>query len=75
MIMIKYVVMEIQTNTDDTVGTLVSAYNDRNEAESAYHRVLSAAAVSLLPVHAAILATTDGGVLESRSYTHDEQEA
>ncbi len=75
MMMIKYVVIEIQTNADDTVGTLVNTYDNRNEAESAYHRVLSAAAVSLLPVHAAILATTDGGVLESRNYIHDEQEA
>lgn len=69
--MIKYVVIEIQTNADDTVGTLINTYDNRNEAESAYHRVLSAAALSSLPVHSAILATTDGCVLESRYYSHE----
>ena len=41
----KYIVIEIQTQDDGMVGTLVNAYDARNEAESKYHKVLSAAAV------------------------------
>lgn len=68
----KYIVVECQTNADGTVGNLISAYDTRNEAESAYHTVLAAAAISTLPVHAAIISTTEGSVLESRCFFHEE---
>ena len=47
-----YLVIEIQTNTDGTVGNLISAYTERNLAEQKYYTVLAAAAVSTLPTHA-----------------------
>lgn len=68
----KYIVVECQTNADGTVGNLISAYDTRNEAESAYHTVLASAAISTLPVHAAIISTTEGSVLESRCFFHEE---
>jgi hypothetical protein len=66
----KYVVIELQTNSDGTVGNLVTAHDTRNAAESAYHSVLAAAAVSALPKHAAVLLTSEGTLLDSRCYEH-----
>ena len=67
----KYLVIEIQTAQDGTVSNLVSAYDTRNEAESAYHTVLAAAAVSELPCHAAVLMTNEGFVLDSKCDRHE----
>lgn len=66
-----YVVLEIQTNVDGTVGNLVSAYDARSAAESAFHSILASAAVSVLPSHAAVLMTNEGSVIDSRCYTHE----
>lgn len=66
----KYIVVECQTNPDGTVGVLTTSYDTRNAAESAYHTVLAAAAISALPAHSAIISTTEGSVLESRCYFH-----
>ena len=65
-----YIVVELQTSTDGTVANLVTAYTDRNEAEQKYHLVLSSAAVSTLPAHAAVLLTSDGRTLASQCYKH-----
>lgn len=70
----KFIVVEIQTNSDGTVGNLITAYDNRNEAEQKYHLVLSAAAVSLLPSHAAVLMTSDGQPLEYKCYHHEIEE-
>lgn len=66
-----YVVFEIQTGENDAVGTLVTSYNNRPAAESAYHSVLASAAVSALKCHAAMLMTEEGFVLKSECYRHD----
>lgn len=69
---IQYIVIELQTNADGTVGNLVHSYTNQLEAESKYHQVLAAAAVSALPIHAAVLITSDGTYLESKEYRHGE---
>lgn len=56
----KYVVIELQTNKDGTVGNIVTSHETENEAFSKYHAVLSAAALSELPCHAAMLIQSDG---------------
>ena len=66
----KYLVIEIQ-NTNGNVAHLFDAFDDRNQAESKYHHVLSAAAVSAVPVHTAMLCTDDGFTLESKCYKHE----
>jgi hypothetical protein len=68
----KYVVLEIQTMADGKVACLVTAYDDQMQAESAYHSVLAAAALSKLPRHAAVLLTSDGSVQVSQYYEHSE---
>lgn len=67
----KYLVIEIQTNADGTVGNIVTAHDTRNAAESAYHSVLASAAISQLPMHAASLLASDGTLIDSRCYEHD----
>ena len=64
----KYIVIEMQTNQDGTVGNIVTPYDTQPDAESKYHTVLAAAAVSALPEHAALLFTSQGTVLESKCY-------
>ena len=68
----KYILIELQTNADGTVGNIVTAYDNLDQAESAWHSVLAAAAISSLPVHAAVLINNRGEVVESRHYEHGE---
>ena len=67
-----FIVLEIQTAQDGTTGTLVNAYTNQNEAESRYHQVLAAAAISALPTHAAVLLTDHGQTLKHDAYDHRE---
>ena len=70
-----YIVLEIQTNENGTVATLPPIIKDnRDEAESVYHSILSFAAVSALPMHAAILMTNEGREILHQAYTHLPQE-
>lgn len=66
----KFLVIELQTNADGTVGNLVWAYDDLNQAESKYHAVLAAAAISGLPCHACLLLASDGRLLNRGCYEH-----
>ena len=65
-----FIVFEIQTNADGSVGTLVTTYTDQNQAESAYHSVLSSAAISALPVHACTLMSEEGFEIKHECYKH-----
>ena len=67
-----YIVLEIQKNANGQVGTLVTSYEDRNQAEQKYHLVLSSAAVSDLPVHSAMILTESTMVLKQECYRHNE---
>lgn len=69
-----YIVTELQTNSDNTVAVLNNTFTDRLAAESKYHTILSFAAVSTLPVHAAQIATNEGAVIEFKSYKHVQPE-
>ena len=69
-----YIVIELQTSSDGTVGNLVYSYTDRNQAEQKYHLVLASAAVSQLPAYAAVLLTSDGRMIASQCYRHEESE-
>ena len=68
----KYIIIEIQTAQDGTVSTLVNTKDTRNEADSTFHSILAAAAISELPSHAAILMTADGNPLRNECYRHGE---
>ena len=64
-----YIVIEIQTS--NTVATLVNAYEDRNQAESKYHQILTAAALSSVPKHSAVLMDDEGRTIKSETYIHE----
>ena len=63
-----YIVLEIQAS--DTIATTINSYEDRNTAESRYHQILAAAAVSTVPHHSAVLMNEVGNTIKSDSYTH-----
>lgn len=71
----KYVLVELQTSKDGGVANIVTAYDGRAQAESAYHSVLSAAAVSGLPAHAAVLMTGEGSLVAAQCYREGEPDA
>lgn len=65
-----YIVIELQKTAPDTVANIVTAHADLNVALSDYHRILSAAAVSQVPIHSAVLITDSGGFINSESFDH-----
>ena len=69
----KYVVIELQ-DMGSQVANLVTPYDSVNQAEQKYHEVLSAAAVSQVPVHSAIMLNSEGQYIKSEAYDHRTQE-
>lgn len=69
----KYVVIELQ-DLGEQVANIVTAYASVNQAEQKYHEVLSAAAVSQVPVHSAIMLNSEGQYIKSEAYDHRTQE-
>lgn len=67
-----FIVSEIQTVNGQT-AVLTNVFSALNEAESKFHTVLAAAAVSRVDVHAAILYTNSGNVIKSEYYRHDDE--
>ena len=67
----KYIVIELQKNSDGSVGNLVYAFNKKAEAESKYYAILSAAAVSSVPVHSAIIIQEDAVPVQYKSFSHE----
>lgn len=68
-----YIVIELQTW--DQTAYLVTQHDTKNDAESKYHQVLAAAAVSAVPVHSAVMLTDEGIWLRSECYKHPAQQA
>lgn len=75
----QFYILEIQAYNTDPIsyGHIVHfAYDEdptkaRLKAESKYHEVLAAAAVSELPQHSATLLTSDGRAVMNQVYRHD----
>ena len=67
-----FIVLELQA-TADNVTHIFTTYSDQAQAESNYHLVLSAAAVSTVPMHSALLMTADGQVIRSETYKHESE--
>ena len=63
-----YIVIEIQTAT--TTATIVTQHDTLQAAESKFHQILAAAAISSVPVHSAVLMTDKGAWLRSECYEH-----
>ena len=68
-----YFICEIQTYKDGTGAHIMFTAPTLNEAESKYHQVLAAAAVSNVPVHACIIFDDHGYTKMSRFYEHEQE--
>ena len=65
-----FIVVELQKDANGNVANIVTAHETQAEAESKYHSVLAAAAVSDLPVHAATLLSEEGFSIANQCYKH-----
>lgn len=78
--MYKFYVMEIQKSDDTHFAYLIHEASDEDfataqmKAESKYHQVLAAAAISNLPAHSATLISSQGDCLMSKCYFHAQEE-
>ena len=72
----QFYIIEIQQYANGEYGHIVHFAFDANptqarlKAESKYHQVLAAAAVSELPQHSATLLTSDGRAIMNQCYKH-----
>ena len=62
-----YLVIELQTSNGQ-ISTLNYQFNDIRLAEQKYYSILSAAAVSTIDVHAALIIDAKGTVLKNDYY-------
>ena len=67
-----FIVTEYQT-TDSSTAVLTYTYTERNAAEQKYHEILSYAAISTVPLHAASMANEYGGLFKNEYYEHPVQ--
>ena len=67
-----FYIFEIQNN-DGAYAYLVHQATTRKEAESVYHQVLAAAAISDLKTHAAVLCNGEGVPLLYQCYRNIEE--
>lgn len=65
-----YVVIELQTNAEGQTANLVYAYDNLPQAMSKYHAILSAAAVSSVACHAALVLDQRGVGVASEYFEH-----
>lgn len=66
----KFLVTEIQKFEGGAISTPSYAYDDRDHAEAKFYSILAAAAVSQLPLHAAIMYTEEGTPIMNKHYYH-----
>lgn len=64
-----FIVIELQANGEQ-VSTITQNYANQNEAESRYHQILAAAAISQVPVHSAIVMDEKCIVYQCATYEH-----
>ena len=70
----RYIVFEVQNNADGS-ATFPSdprekVFDDKDKAESEYHRILQYAAISSAPLKGCMLLTSTGELLRSEFYEH-----
>lgn len=65
-----FIIQEIQTNGTQTALTPAITKTDPNEAESRFHSILAAAAISKVEVHTVIMYDEHGNVIKREFYEH-----
>ena len=67
-----FIVIEMQTNNGTTAIVPPVTFDDINKAYQKYYQILSAAAVSSVPTHTAIILTERGDVVRVEHFEHNE---
>lgn len=67
-----YLVVELQKK-DGQMAALNYSYQELSDAESKFFAIMSAAAISSIPKHGAILVSEDGHLLRGEVYRHTPQ--
>lgn len=67
-----YVVIELQKQSENTLASIVTKYDIENEAMSKFYAIMSAAAVSSVPVHSAVVLSEEGYPIKNDHYIHEE---
>lgn len=65
-----YIIQEMQTTNNQTALVPALTYTEKNQAESAYHTALAAAAISAVHVHTVIMYDEHGNTLKRDFYEH-----
>ena len=65
-----YIVIELQKSADGAITNIVTQHATQEEAESKYYSILSAAAVSNVPVHSAIIVSEQAFPVKHEFYAH-----
>lgn len=65
-----YIIQEMQTNGAQTALVPALTYADKNQAESAYHTALAAAAISSVQVHTVLMFDEHGSTIKRDYYEH-----
>lgn len=65
-----YLVLEMQTNAGSGIATITTQKATLAEAESLWHSILSAAAISSVEVHSASVLNESGKQILHQAYAH-----
>lgn len=68
-----FIVIEAQ-KTGNQVATLTWSFVNQNEADSKFHQVMAAAAVSQVPVHSCLVIDEYCQIYQNGTYTHKQEE-
>ena len=69
--MIKLVFYLVEFQSNETGAAIVTVFSNQAKAEQAYHTILSAAAVSNVRKHCAMLLNEDLFVIKKEVYVHE----
>ncbi len=65
-----FIVIELQKSAEGVVSNIVTEHATLAEAESKYHSILAAAAVSEISVNSAVLVSEEGFPVKNQCYKH-----
>lgn len=68
-----YIIQEIQTNGATCALTPAVTHINRNDAESAFHMVCGAAAISNVNIHTILMFDEHGNVIRHEFYEHNAE--
>lgn len=66
-----YIVIELQTSANGAVANIVTAFSTLGDAYNKYFTILAAAAVSSVPVHAAVILDNKGMQVAAQAFEHE----